>query len=98
MQDYEKGFFALTIMGALIALGKMLNSGEPITVRLLAGRLIVGSALSLLAGVALYVVPDIPPLALVGIGSGLGILGLNGVEAWLRKKDIGGFLGKGREK
>ncbi|MBV6541732.1 holin, partial [Ursidibacter maritimus] len=25
MQDYEKGFIALAIMGALIALGKMLN-------------------------------------------------------------------------
>lgn len=37
MQEYEKGFIALAIMGALIALGKMLNSGEPITVRLLAG-------------------------------------------------------------
>lgn len=98
MQEYEKGFIALVGIGALIALGKMLNSGEPITARLLAGRLIVGSALSLLAGVALYVVPDIHPLALVGIGSGLGILGLNGVEAWLRNKGIGGLLSKGAGK
>lgn len=98
MQEYEKGFIALVIMGAMIALGKMLNSGEPITARLLAGRLIVGSALSLLAGVVLYVVPDIHPLALVGFGSGLGILGLNGVEAWLRKKGIDGFLSKGTRK
>lgn len=98
MQEYEKGFIALVIMGAVIALGKMLNSDEPITARLVVGRVIVGSALSLLAGVALYVVPDIHPLALAGIGSGLGILGLNGVEAWLRKKGIGGFLSKGAGK
>lgn len=98
MQEYEKGFIALTIMGALIALGKMLNSDEPITARLVVGRVIVGSALSLLAGVALYVVPDIHPLALIGIGSGLGILGLNGVEVWLRRKGIAGFLGKGAGK
>ncbi|MFB4731583.1 holin, partial [Enterobacter hormaechei subsp. steigerwaltii] len=26
MQEYEKGFIALALMGALIALGKMLNS------------------------------------------------------------------------
>ncbi|HAS1843839.1 TPA: holin, partial [Salmonella enterica subsp. enterica] len=39
----------------------------------------------------------IHPLALAGIGSALGILGLNGVEAWLRKKGIG-FLGKGADK
>ncbi|EEK7852894.1 holin [Salmonella enterica subsp. enterica serovar Montevideo] len=95
MQDYEKGFIALAIMGALIALGKMLNSDEPITARLVLGRVIVGSALSVAAGVALYFVPDIHPLA--GIGSALGILGLNGVEAWLRKKGIG-FLGKGADK
>ncbi len=43
MQDYEKGFIALAIMGALIALGKMLNSDEPITARLVLGRVIVGS-------------------------------------------------------
>ncbi len=50
MQDYEKGFIALAVMGALIALGKMLSSGEPITLRLVAGRVIVGSALSVAAG------------------------------------------------
>lgn len=94
MQEYEKGFIALALMGALIALGKMLNSNEPITLRLVLGRVIVGSALSLAAGVALYFVPDIHPLALAGIGSALGILGLNGVEVWLRKKGIN-FLGKG---
>ena len=94
MQEYEKGFIALALLGALIALGKMLNSDEPITLRLVLGRVIVGSAVSLAAGVALYFVPDIHPLALAGIGSALGILGLNGVEAWLRKKGIN-FLGKG---
>ncbi|EHQ2691751.1 holin, partial [Salmonella enterica] len=26
MQDYEKGFIALVVMGGLIALGKLLNS------------------------------------------------------------------------
>ncbi|HGK5196753.1 TPA: hypothetical protein ACJ270_002572 [Salmonella enterica subsp. enterica serovar Newport] len=43
MQDYEKGFIALVVMGGLIALGKLLNSDEPITLRLVAGRVIVGA-------------------------------------------------------
>lgn len=98
MQEYEEGAILLVVMGGLIALGKMLNSDETITVRLVAGRVIVGSALSLMAGVALHFVPDIHPLALAGMGSALGILGLNGVEAWLRKKGIDGFLGKGAGK
>lgn len=74
MQDYEKGFIALVVMGGLIALGKLLNSDEPITLRLVAGRVIVGAGLSVIAGVALYFVPNIHPLALLGFGSGLGIL------------------------
>ena len=96
MQEYEKGFITLAIMGALIALGKMLTSNEPITARLILGRVIVGSALSLAAGVALYFVPDIHPLALAGIGSALGIAVLNGSEVLLRKKgfDLGKGVGK----
>ncbi|EBX5792323.1 holin, partial [Salmonella enterica subsp. enterica serovar Tennessee] len=48
MQDYEKGFIALVVMGGLIALGKLLNSDEPITLRLVAGRVIVGAGLSVI--------------------------------------------------
>ncbi|EAO6094103.1 holin [Salmonella enterica] len=95
MQDYEKGFIALVVMGGLIALGKLLNSDEPITLRLVAGRVIVGAGLSVIAGVALYFVPNIHPLALLGFGSSLGILGQNVVEAWLRKRGFAGILGKG---
>ncbi|CAH6092196.1 MULTISPECIES: phage holin family protein [Citrobacter] len=94
MQDYEKGFIALVVMGALIALGKLLNSDEPITIRLVAGRVIVGSGLTLVAGVALYFVPDIHPLAIAGFGSSLGILGQNVVEAWLRKRAFSGIFDK----
>ncbi len=95
MQEYEKGFITLAIMGALIALGKMLTSNEPITARLIWGAL-SSAAHCLAAGVALYFVPDIHPLALAGIGSALGIAGLNGVEVWLRKKgfDLGKGVGK----
>ena len=98
MQEYEKGFIALALMGALIALGKMLNSDEPITLRLVLGRVIVGGGLSLIAGVALYFVPDIHPLALLGFGSVLGIAGQHVVEAWLRKMGFTGIFGKGETK
>ncbi|HGL4052498.1 TPA: phage holin family protein [Citrobacter koseri] len=95
MQEYEKGFIALVVMGAVIALGKLLNSDEPITFRLVAGRVIVGSGLTLIAGVALYFVPDIHPLAIAGFGSALGILGQNVVEVWLRKRGFSGIFDKG---
>lgn len=91
----KRDLLPLWLWGGLIALGKLLNSDEPITLRLVAGRVIVGAGLSVIAGVALYFVPNIHPLALLGFGSGLGILGQNVVEAWLRKRGFAGILGKG---
>ena len=49
MQEHEKSLYTLLIMGALIALGKVLASDEKITLRLLAGRVILGSAISVAA-------------------------------------------------
>ena len=83
MQEYEKGALTLAVMGALIALGKLLSSNEPVTARLAIGRVIVGSALSVAAGSALYLVPELHPLAL------LGIAGYQAVEVWLRRRAAG---------
>ncbi|MCU3627163.1 phage holin family protein [Enterobacter hormaechei subsp. steigerwaltii] len=47
---------------------------------------------------ALYFVPDIHPLALLGFGSVLGIAGQHVVEAWLRKMGFTGIFGKGDTK
>lgn len=62
--------------------------------RLAIGRVIVGSALSVAAGSALYLVPELHPLALLGIGSALGLAGLQGVELWLKRKGINAGAGK----
>ncbi|HCR1841723.1 phage holin family protein [Enterobacter kobei] len=94
MQEYEKGALTLAVMGALIALGKLLSSNEPVTARLAIGRVIVGSALSVAAGSMLYLVPELHPLALLGIGSALGLAGLQGVELWLKRKGINAGAGK----
>lgn len=86
MQEHEKSFYMLVLMGAVIALGKLLASSEPITPRLVIGRIILGSALTVAAGAALYFVPELPMLAVMGIGSAMGIAGQQGVEAWLRRR------------
>lgn len=90
MQEHEKSFYMLVFMGAVIALGKLLASSEPITPRLVIGRVILGSALTVAAGAVLYFVPQLPMLAVMGIGSAMGIAGQQGVEAWLRRR--GGLL------
>lgn len=86
MQDHEKGLLYLIGLGALIGLGKLLASNEVITPRLALGRAILGSATSTVAGIALVQFLSIPLPALVGIGAGLGILGAQYLEAWLKRR------------
>ncbi|MFV9669876.1 phage holin family protein [Pantoea sp. KXB25] len=89
MQDHEKTLVQLLVFGGIIALGKLLASNEKITPRLIAGRVILGSAISVAAGAALVQFPDMSPLAVNGVGAGLGILGYQFCEMWLRRR-LGG--------
>ncbi|MGC0152782.1 hypothetical protein ACPRNU_10025 [Chromobacterium vaccinii] len=86
MQEHEKGFAALILIGAAIGLAKLLVSEEKITTRLAVGRAILGGMTSTVAGVALMQFPNMPPLALLGAGAGIGILGAQYLEAWLKKQ------------
>ena len=86
MQEHEKTFLELIIMGALIGVAKLLVSSEQLTSRVVAGRAMLGSATSMVAGIALLQIPDLPPLALLGIGSALGIVGSQYIEILLRRK------------
>lgn len=75
----------LLVIGAVIGLGQLLVSAEPITGRRLVGRMILGSAVAPMAGVVLFKVPDMPELAVVGIACGLGILGSAVIEEILKR-------------
>lgn len=86
MQDHEKNVLMLIAVGAFIGVGKLLVSDEAISVRLVIGRAILGSAATVMAGIALLQVPDISPLALLGIGSALGIAGAQLIEMWIKRK------------
>jgi len=86
MQEHEKSLFTLVLIGALIAIGRVLASDEKITVRLFVGRMILGSALSVAAGAALVQFPDISPLAINGVGALLGIAGYQACEVWIRNR------------
>lgn len=86
MQDHEKGVLYLLLIGAVIGIGKLLTSSEALTTRLIIGRAILGSGTSMIAGVMLMQFPAMPLPALVGIGSALGIMGAQFIEAWLKRK------------
>jgi len=53
---------------------------------LIVGRALLGSATSTVAGVVLVQFPSLPLPALIGIGSALGIIGAQYLEAWLKRK------------
>ena len=93
MQDPEKSLWTLVAMGAVI--GKLLASDEKLSIRLVIGRTVLGSATSMLAGVVLLQFPDIPHLALLGIASGLGILGSQTIEVLLKRR-AGKIIGGGK--
>lgn len=88
-QDTLSMLGSLVITGIVVALGKLLLGGEPITWRLVLGRMIIGAGLSVAAAAALLWQPALPPLGLVGIGAALGILGQHLIERvvqiWLNK-------------
>lgn len=92
MQEHDKSILMLIVIGGLIGMSKLLVSKEPLSVRLLIGRTILGSATSLIAGVVILQIPNVSPLALIGLASALGILGSTFIEEYLKKrvKNLGG--------
>lgn len=84
--EYSKSLISLVLTGAFIALAKLLLSSEELTWRVISGRVILGAATSLMAGLLLIQIPNLPPLALVGAGSALGILGQQSLEKIIRAK------------
>lgn len=86
MQEHEKTILELIIMGALIGVAKLLVSSEELTFRLIVGRAVLGSATTMVAGVVLVQIPNLDPIALLGIGSALGIVGSQYIELLLRRR------------
>jgi len=89
MEEHEKSLLTLLLIGAVIALGKVLAGDEPITLRHFFGRIILGSFVSVMAGAVLIQIPNASPLAIQGVGAALGIAGYQAVELWLRRRAAG---------
>lgn len=82
------------VIGAVIGLGKLLQSGEKISLRLALGRAIVTSGLGVSAFALLVLIPDVPKVALVGVSALLASLGESAVERILYSKLHGGSAKK----
>ncbi len=77
--------FALAGVGAILAVGQLLVGGQRMTWQLWVGRMIAGAGLSMAAGAALAMIPDLSPVALVGLGSALGISGQSVLESVIQR-------------
>lgn len=83
MNRHDDGITLLIIVAAgsaVIGIGKLLQSGEAVTLKLVIGRATVTSALGVGAFALLAWLPDVPDLALVGIAALLASLGESALE------------------
>lgn len=85
MDDTSKTLIAAAAVGALIGLGQLASSAQPITWRLALGRAVVSGGLATACGTVLLWWPDTHPVALIGVAAALASLGTSGVERLLAR-------------
>lgn len=85
------GFVAILAgIGAVIGLGKLLNSDEKITMRIAVGRAIVNAGIGAAAGAGSLMFPSADPIVLYGLAACVASLGTSGLEAVVKRKLGGG--------
>ena len=68
------------LVGMTIGVGRLLNSGETLSARLLIGRAMSTGGIAMAAGAVLVWIPSLPLLGQIGIAAGLASLGTAGLE------------------
>lgn len=79
-------------VGMAIGIGRLLNSGEPLSARLLIGRALSTAGIAMAAGAVLVWFPALPLLGQIGIAAGLASLGTAGLER-IFTKAVGARMG-----
>ncbi len=74
----------MTTTGLLIGLGQILGSNEKITLRLVIGRAMSSTGLSLVAGLMLIQLPNIGLIPLIGLSALIASLGTSALERLLQ--------------
>lgn len=79
-----EALLGMTLTGLTIGLGQLLASDEALTPRLVVGRALSSAGLSLVAGVALLQIPDMPIIPLIGLSALCASLGTSALEKLLQ--------------
>ena len=74
-----------TILGALIGLGQILDSAEPLSWRIIVGRALVSAGLASMAPVVLIWLPQMPRMAEFAVAALLASMGTSGLQMLVRK-------------
>lgn len=72
-------------IGLLIGLGQLLGSKEKLTWRIVIGRCLSSAGIATAAGVVLLAVPNVSPLAQIGLAAALASLGTSGLERLVQR-------------
>lgn len=89
-QSNPEGFLAILAgIGAAIGLGKLLNSSEPLTPRLVIGRAVTSAGIGCAAGATTLLFPTADPIVMFGVAAFLSSVGTSALEAILRAKGGG---------
>lgn len=73
-------------IGALVGLGKLLMSKEPLSFRLMLGRTLVSTGLAVAAGSVLAFIPGVSQLGLIGLAAASSVLGEQFLERLVNAK------------
>lgn len=74
----------MTLTGVVVGLGQILGSDEKLTLRLMVGRALSSTGLSLIAGLLLIQIPHLTLLPLIGLSALLSSLGTSALERALQ--------------
>lgn len=85
MKTEDELILKVMLIGALVAVGKLLAGNETLSIRKVVGRTILGSASSMVVFCILVHRPNLSELAIVGLSSLFGILGHSAIEYLVMK-------------
>lgn len=84
------------LIGILTGLGQLLASKERLTWRIVIGRCLSSAGIATAAGVVLIAMPNLSPLAQIGLAAALASLGTSGLERLIQRVlGIGGAGNRG---
>ena len=79
-----EALLGMTVTGLVVGLGQLLGSPEKLTLRIILGRALSSVGLSLVAGVSLLQIPDMPLIPLIGLSALIASLGTSALEKILQ--------------